>query len=305
MYKYLLNPKNWLIIIVYGLIRLLILLPYPVLMKLGTALGIIMYHLLKKGRQTIDINIRLCFPNLTHKERKKLIKKNMISYGKGLFETALSLWASDKKIARLYMINGLQHIFDAFDAERGFIILCAHFTMLELTGRMLSMSGKVAGHAMYHKFKNPLLNDLINKNREKYCDNVISNKNVAGIFKSLANNHGVWYAPDEDCRRSNKVFAPFFNVQAATTTATSRIAKISGTKVIPFFVYRKENNKGYVLNILHPLENFPSDDEYQDTLRINKLIENAVKQHPDQYIWMRRRFRTRPKGEPDIYPKKQ
>ena len=83
MYKYLLNPKNWPIIIVYGLIRLLILLPYSVLMKLGTLLGIIMYYLLKKGRQTIEINIRLCFPHLQPKEQQKLVKANMISYGKG------------------------------------------------------------------------------------------------------------------------------------------------------------------------------------------------------------------------------
>jgi KDO2-lipid IV(A) lauroyltransferase len=302
MYKYLLNPKNWLIIIVYGLIRLLILLPYPVLMKLGTLIGVLMYHLLRKGRKTIEINIKLCFPHLSLKEQQKLVKKNMISYGKGLFETTLSWWAPDKKIANLYTINGLQDGYNAAKNSRGIILLCAHFTMLELTGRMLSMQVKIPGHAMYRKFKNPLLNHLINKNREKYCNNMISNKNVAGIFKSLANNHGVWYAPDENCR-NNMVFVPFFGVPAATTTATSRIAKISGSKVIPFFVYRKENDKGYVLNILPALDNFPSGDEYQDTFRINKLIEDAVKQHPDQYIWMRRRFRTRPQGEPDIYPK--
>lgn len=305
MYKYLSKPKNWPIFIGYGLIRLLLLLPYTVLMKLGTLLGKIAYYTLRKNRKIIEINIHLCFPNLNKQEQQKLVKANMISYGKAIFETTLALFASDKKISKLYTINGAQNALDALEKKRGVILLCGHFTTIELTGRMLGMNDhEKRSCIVYRKPRNPLINHIITKYRKKYCAKLLSNKKISESLNILKNNCLLFYAPDEN-RRSSMVFAPFFEVPAATTTATSRIAKITGAKIIPFFAYRKNDDSGYVINILPALENFPSENTLADATKINQLIENAAKQHPDQYMWVLKRFRTRPPGEPEIYPKKR
>ncbi|MGD9153263.1 MAG: LpxL/LpxP family Kdo(2)-lipid IV(A) lauroyl/palmitoleoyl acyltransferase [Gammaproteobacteria bacterium] len=305
MYKYLSNPKNWPIFIGYSLICLLTLLPYPILMKLGTLLGKAAYYILRKNRKIIEINIKLCFPNLNKSERQKLVKTNMISYGKAIFETALALFAPDKKITNLYTISGLENVFDALDKKHGVILLCGHFTTIELTGRMLGMNDREKRTCVvYRKSKNNLINHIITKHRKKYCAKLLSNKKISESLRALKNNCILFYAPDEN-RRNSMVFAPFFGVPAATTTATSRIAKISGAEIVPYFTYRKTDDSGYVINILPAFKNFPSENTLADANRINQFIENAVKQHPDQYMWILKRFRTRPPGEPEIYPKKR
>lgn len=305
MYKYLSNPKNWPVFFGYGLIRLLILLPYPILIKLGTLLGNIAYYTLRKNRKIIEINIHLCFPNLNKQEQQKLVKANMISYGKAIFETALALFASDKKISKLYIINGAENVLNVFNQKRGVMLLCGHFTTIELTGRMLGMNDhEKRSCIVYRKTRNHFVNHIITKHRKKYCAKLLSNKKISESLNILKNGYLLFYAPDEN-RRNNMVFAPFFEVPAATTTATSRIAKITGAKVVPFFAYRKADDSGYIINILPALENFPSENTLADATKINQLIENAIKQYPDQYMWVLKRFRTRPPGEPEIYPKKR
>jgi Kdo2-lipid IVA lauroyltransferase/acyltransferase len=113
-----------------------------------------------------------------------------------------------------------------------------------------------------------------------------------------------WYAPDQDYGIKHSVFVPFFGVQAATVTGTARIAELGKAVVIPFTHYRDEHNC-YHLVIDAALQNYPTGDDVADATRINEILEKAIAKQPDQYLWVHRRFKTRPLGEPSLYPKKK
>jgi Kdo2-lipid IVA lauroyltransferase/acyltransferase len=302
--KNLLQPKNWLLYLTYLIVRLLLLLPYSILMYIGSALGLLAFYTFRGRRNIAETNISLCFPQLNAKQQKQLVKANMISSGKTLFETAMAYWSPDKKMIGLYEIEGLNNLEKALEAKHGVILLSAHFTMLDLAVRMLNITLDKPAHMMYRKHNDPFIESFIHKGRIKHCGKTIGKKDVGGILESLANNNAIWYAPDQNFKY-HMVFAPFFGIQAATVTGTTRLASESNAKVVPFFFYRKPNNEGYTLEFQPALENFPCGDKYQDTVRINQLIEEAVKKHPEQYLWTHRRFKTRPPGEPLIYPKKK
>jgi KDO2-lipid IV(A) lauroyltransferase len=137
--------------------------------------------------------------------------------------------------------------------------------------------------------------------RERHVQRAIDRRDVRGILRALRSNEPVWYAPDQDYGREHSVFVPFFGVPAATITATSRLARLSGAPVVPFFQYRLPDAGGYLLRIEPPLADFPSADLEADAARVNALIEARVRDHPEQYLWSHRRFKTRPRGSPSVY----
>lgn len=307
MKKDLLNPKNWGLILLFVIARILVLLPYLVLMKIGKFFGLLLYFFMKKRLEIVRINIKLCFPELNAQEQEALVKANMVSYGKAIFEFLLAFLAPDKKIAGLYHTEGSEHLQEALKANKGVILLCAHFTPLELAGRMGSMSipnMKEKLYVMYRQHKNALLEDFVVTRRSRYAKGLIPKTKVLRMLKILRNNNAIWYAQDQNVN-NNMVFAPFFGILASTTTALSRITKITGARVVPFLFYRKTDDSGYGLKAFPALENFPSGDDVVDATKINQLIEGWVKEHPDQYLWIHRRFKVRPPGELPIYPPKK
>jgi KDO2-lipid IV(A) lauroyltransferase len=121
---------------------------------------------------------------------------------------------------------------------------------------------------------------------------------IKGIKKMVP----TWYAPDQNFPGERNVFAPFFGVQTATITASSRLAQSSGAAMLPFYPERKKDGSGYILWIDPPLADFPSGDDVKDATAVNASIEKSVLLQPDQYVWIHQRFKTRPQGEPPIYP---
>ena len=122
------------------------------------------------------------------------------------------------------------------------------------------------------------------------------------MLSSLKQGNAVWYAPDQDFGALHSVFAPFMGITCATLTAPARLAKMSGAPVVPFFPQRLDDGSGYRLLLLPALENFPSQDDVADATRINAVIETAVRRAPEQYLWLHRRFKTRPANEAPLYP---
>ena len=110
----------------------------------------------------------------------------------------------------------------------------------------------------------------------------------------------VWYAPDQDYGTAHAVFVPFFGIPAATITATSRIAKMGKAAVIPCAHYRLPGGR-YEIEFGAPLDGFPSGDEEADTARINQTIEHYVRKHPEQYLWVHKRFKHQPPGQAKLY----
>ena len=265
---------------------------------LGNLLGRFGYHLIPRRRHIAEVNLGLCFPELTDDGRKRLVKRHFASLGVGLLMSGFAWWARDAKLRPLARIEGLEHLEQALKQGRGAILLSAHFTDLELTGRLLSLHHPFA--VMYRRHENPVIEQAFSKNRQHRFSAAIPRDDIRSMVRTLRNNHAVWYAPDQSFRGPNSTLAPFFGIPAATNTGTSRLAKVAGSPVLLFVGYRLPGNQGYRLVIQPPLQDFPTEDPQADAARINGLIEQAVNLAPEQYLWIHRRFKKRP-GLADPY----
>lgn len=275
-------------------------LPYRWQARLGRALGRIMAWAPSRRRRIAAVNLRLCFPELSESQRDALLREHFASLGMSLIETAMAWWTPDARLRLLTHLEGLQHLSDALRPGKGAILLCAHFTTLEIGSRLLLLAG-ARFHAMYRTHRNPLFESIMKRAREKHCEKAIASDDVRGLLQSLKENVPVWYASDQNYGHKHSVFAPFFGIPAATNTAPVRLAKISGAPIVPFFIERLAHDQGYRLILLPALQNLPLDDPENAMMRIHQLIEQHVRNAPDQYLWVHRRFKDRPPGEADFY----
>lgn len=195
-------------------------------------------------------------------------------------------------------VEGLEHLQESIKQGRGAILLGSHFTDLELSGRLFILNHPTA--VMYRRHENPVIEWAFSCNRQRNFIAAIPRDDIRQTVRTLKQNHPVWYAPDQSFKGRNNTLAPFFGTPASTNTGTSRLAKISRAPVLMFNCYRLPGNQGFRLIYHPPLLNFPSNDIQQDATRINGLIEEAVRQAPEQYLWIHRRFKKR-KGLPDPY----
>ncbi|HED52289.1 MAG TPA: LpxL/LpxP family Kdo(2)-lipid IV(A) lauroyl/palmitoleoyl acyltransferase [Gammaproteobacteria bacterium] len=294
-----LAPRFWLTWLMFGALRLIILLPYRWQMRAGRLIGRLALHLTHRRRHIAEINLALCFPEKTPQQRLALLKAHFDSLGCGVVETALCWWGSDRQLHGITRLVGLEHLRAAQSKGKGVILLSAHFTTLELGGRLLARHTPF--HVLYRRHKNPLFESVMRRSRERRFDKAIARDDMRGLLASLKDGMPVWYAPDQNHGGSQSVFAPFFGVPASTLTTPSRLAKISGAAVVPFYQTRLADGSGYLLTLCPALENFPSENALQDATRLNALLESVIREMPEQYLWVHRRFKTRPEGERSPY----
>lgn len=296
-----LHPKYWLLWLGLGLLYLIALLPYPVLLWLGHVLGRLMYWGASKRRHIVQRNLELCYPDLTFAERNKLVKANFASMGIAFFEMAMSWWWPKKRLAKLAHIEGLEHLQAAQEQGKGVILTAIHFTTLEIGAALLGQKQTIDG--MYRQHKNPVFDYVQRRGRERHNQDSIAleREDVRGMLKQLRQGRAIWYAPDQDYGIKQSIFVPLFKQQAATVTATSKFARLGRALVIPMTQVRMPNAKGYKIVIQPALENFPTEDEYADCLRINQWVEQTIEHQVDQYLWAHRRFKSRPEGQPKLY----
>jgi KDO2-lipid IV(A) lauroyltransferase len=289
-------PRHWPSWLAIGLLRLAALLPWPLLMALGGGVGRLIKLFSRRRVAIADINLQLCFPQMSAAERQRLISENFSAMGKGLMEVAMGWWWSHDRVERrLLGVEGEENL--PADNERGTIFLTAHFSSLELSGRYLGH--RCASHAMYRPNENPVIQEMFERHRTRHTLGIIARDDVRSMIRALKAGEGVWFAPDQNYAHKGKVFADFMGVPAATHTATSRFAKTTAARVVPFVLFRERN--GYRLRIEPAFENFPSDDVQQDTQRINDLYAEWVRVAPEQYNWIHRRFKTQPDDQPSPY----
>jgi len=292
-------PRCWPTWLGCALLWCVIRLPFAWQLATGRLFGYGIYLFGAKRRQVTRINIELCFPELTNHERRRLVRAHFAALGIAVIEIALGWWGSKRKLEKLVTIHGLDNLEKALQEGKGVLLLSAHFTTLEIGGRLLSLYAPF--HVLYRRHKNPVIEFLILKYRTRLYENAIERGDLRTMIKSLRNNRPVWYAPDQDFGSDNSIFVPFFGVPAATLTATSRLAGATGARVVPFFQARLPGSRGYRLTLLPALEQFPGTSIETDTRRIVALIEDRIREAPEQYIWAHRRFKTRPPGEKPVY----
>lgn len=279
--------------------RALARLPVGAQLRLGRALGLALAPFARERRRIARINLRLCFPELDPAARRRLLRAHFASLGAGAFEIALSWWAPARRLRGRAEIEGLEHLQAALARGRGVILLSAHFTSLEIGGRLLALHAPF--HVLYREHKNPAFESVMRRARARHFEKAIPREDMRGLLRSLKENRAVWYAPDQNYGGEHSVYVPFFGVPAATITTTSRIARISGAAVVPFFPRRLERGRGYRLTIYPALEDFPGEDPAADAARINRIIEAEILNAPEQYLWVHRRFKTHPDGKNVLY----
>ena len=279
---------------------LLAWLPYRALVPLGQLMGRVLYLASPGRREIARTNLGLCFPQLCAEDRERLLRAHFASLGMAVCETAMALFWSDRRLAPLVHAEGLEHLQAALARGNGVILLTCHMTHLEVSGHLLALHQTIS--LMYRKHKNPLMDEVIRTSRAARAHGTVERDDVRGMLRELKRGHAVWYAPDQNYGGTSQVvFVPFFGVPALTVTTTARLAQMTGAAVVPFFPQRLPGSRGYRIRLLPAMESFPTADEVADTRRVTAMIEDAVRAAPEQYLWVHRRFKTRPAGEERIY----
>ncbi len=276
-------------------------LPFFVLLSIGKTLGRLAFKFRSSRKSIAERNIELCFPDLSSAERDKMVREHFVNLGIAIMEIGIAWWWSPKRFSRLLQIEGADNLVDA--SKSGVLLLGIHYTTLEIgAAAATTVYDKVDG--MYRAHGNPVYDYVQARGRvSKSCGDTIvyERKDVRGCLRALKSGRVLWYGPDQDYGLGSGLFAPFFGIQAATVNATARFAQKSGAAVVPFTHIRLPGTKGYKVTFYPALDNFPIGDDLQDAITINTLVEAFVRLKPEQYLWVHRRFKSRPKGEKDFY----
>ncbi|HEY4369888.1 MAG TPA: LpxL/LpxP family Kdo(2)-lipid IV(A) lauroyl/palmitoleoyl acyltransferase [Steroidobacteraceae bacterium] len=297
-----LHPRYWPTWLALGTLRLFEPLPFAVLIWLGRRVGGLLVRLPLGFVRIARRNLELCFPDMPLAQREHILREHFRSIGIGLFETAICWWGSNSRIRELTTLVGEEHLQAALARGRGVILLSAHFTTLEMGAG--AMCTRMPTSIMYRPTRNAVLESFLMRSRSLKTKRAIQRDDVRTLITALKNNEPVWYAPDQSYRKKGAQMVPFFGIPAATNTATSRLARMTGAAVLPYFPERLPGSQGYRVTIGPPLEDFPSEDPVADAERFNRLIEAHVRKVPEQYLWIHRRFKGLTAEDPDYYRKK-
>lgn len=292
------HPRYWPTWIGIALLRLCALLPYRAMMAVGRTLGRLAMPLAAHRRGIVLTNLRLCFPELSEDARRTLAHRHFAALGMAAMDFAIAWWWSDHRLYRWVQVEGREHIEQAIARGKGVIFLTAHFTSIEISGRVLA--DICPALPMYRPNANPLLERIMVRNRERHVERTIPRSDVRLMVRTLKEGKGVWFAPDQNFGAKGGVFAPFFGIPASSNSSLSRFAGMTGATVVPFVVLRRPEG-GYRMIALPALEPFPSGDNVADAAAYNTITEGWIRQAPEQYNWLHRRFKKRPPGEPPLY----
>lgn len=275
------------------------LLPFPFIVAIGNVVGLLLYLLAGARRRIGTINLKLCFPELGDEERARLLRAHFMMFGRGLIERSILWWSSAERINRLIHVEGSEH-FEAIK-DKSSILLVPHFVGLDIGGQWITQRTDIV--CMYSNQKSPYLTQLLKEKRARFGNQLLCSRQqgLRPILKGMRAGHPFIYQPDQDQGVKDGTFVPFFGIPAATMTSVPRIAQMTGAKVVPAITRVLPGSRGYVLTFYPPWENYPSGDDIADTRRMNAFIEERVREMPEQYFWLHKRFKTRPEGEKRFY----
>lgn len=293
------HPRYWLTWLGIFSLTLAAYLPWPVKYWLGRQLGKLGLLVAKSRRHITEVNISLCFPEQSPAEQRQLVKDIFIANGIGMLESAFAFVCGASSLKPRLKLAGQEYLEAQLNQGKGVLLLGMHASTLDLGGAVLGHFYPI--DTIYKPHKNPVFNRFIEKGREGYTEEQIASKDLKTLVKRLRQGKVVWYSPDQDFGRQASVFAPFFGVPAASLTMTARIARMAKVAVVPVNCVREADNS-YTLKFLPALENFPSGDDLADATQVNATIEQMLKPNLEQYLWLHRRFKTRPNpDDPSVY----
>jgi KDO2-lipid IV(A) lauroyltransferase len=282
-----------------ALIWLLHFLPLPLLSRLGSALGILLYAVAHARRRVVATNLRLCFPELDDAGRLALARRHLRAFGRSLLEHGVLWWGSKARIQRMVRVEGVEH-WQAV-ANRPVIWLAPHFVGLDMGGARIITEWR--GASMYSQQKDAVFDRILLHGRSRFVKPVLFARQdgIRSVVKTIREGIPFYYLPDMDLGARDSVFVPFFGVPTATVTGLSRLAQLGRAVIVPAVTRQLAPGAGYELRFYPAWENFPSGDVEADTRRMNAFIEERVREMPEQYYWLHKRFKTRPPGEVSPY----
>jgi len=282
-----------------ALIWLLHFLPLVVQARLGAGLGSLLYMLARRRRNVVLTNLRLCYPELPNDRREQIARDHFRAFGRSLLEHGILWWGAKTDVQNLVRIEGLEHWRDVTD--RPVILLAPHFIGLDMGGIRLAAEFRL--NSVYSRQKSAAADAIFIHGRTRFGQTTLFARQdgIRPMIRSLKSGEPFYYLPDMDLGARDSVFAPFFGVQAATITGLSRIAGLAGAVIVPCITRQLAGGAGYVVKLYPAWRDFPSGDPVADARRMNAFIEERVREMPEQYYWLHKRFKTRPAGEPNPY----
>ncbi len=300
--KSLLKPSAWPYWLFLGILWSIVQMPYAWFMRVGRCLGYLASFIPHYNRTVTLINLKLCFPEKTAKERMALMRQSYQSLMMAMLETAFSCFASKKRFQGLLHCHNPDFL-KACEGH-GVLIVVPHYHVLEIVGRLISMEVPSLS-AVYRPHRKPVIEYVNKTHLASSFKSIIPRTNGRAMIRLLRDGGHLLFLPDIDAGKKQSVFANFFNIPTASVASVPKLVALGKAKVIFAHAYRRPDLSGYELSFSQPLDNYPSEDVLYDVERVNFEMEKLIRQHPEQYLWQYRRFRTRPSGEPDFYPKKK
>ncbi|MCW5667579.1 MAG: lipid A biosynthesis acyltransferase [Piscinibacter sp.] len=276
-------------------------MPLAAQAAVGRALGWLLYRLARSRRKVALRNLELCLPELDAAARERLAREHFAWLGRSLLERGLLWWAPRERLKRLIRVEGEVDL--AERSERPVMWLVPHFLALDVAGAAVLLFQKRRGASIYQQQSNPVMDEVMRRGRLRLGNAVIFPRSDSAkpLIKEIRQGTGFFNLPDMDFGAKDAAFVPFFGVPAATLLAPSRMAKLLDMVVQPVIAEMLPGGQGYRVRFLPPLEGFPSEDALADTARLNRWIEEQIRANPAQYLWVHKRFKTRPEGEASLY----
>ena len=285
--------------IIFFLLWIAHFLPYRALVVIGNVVGVLVFWLIRERRHVTRVNLEKCFPEKSSAERERLARAHFRAFCRTFVDRALLWWAPRARIERLIRIEGLEHLHALGGAP--VILFVPHFVGLDAGGTRLTC--EINAVSMYANQRDAKFSELLMRGRTRFGDQrlVSRQEGIRATISAMRAGRPFYYLPDQDYGPRDAIFVPFFGVPAATVPGLSRIAQVAGARVLPCVTQILPGDAGYLLRIEPAWDNFPTEDLAADTRRMNEYIERRVLEMPEQYLWMHKRFKTRPPGEPGFY----
>jgi KDO2-lipid IV(A) lauroyltransferase len=285
-----------------GLVWLLHWLPLEMQAAIGRGLGGVLHRFGRSRREVALRNLELCMPELSLPARQALVQDHFGWLGRSLLERGLLWYASTDRLRRLIHVEGDVHL--AENSDRPVMWLVPHFMALDVAGASTQLFQKRWVASIYQAQSNTVLDRAMRQGRLRFGGGEVFSRfeSALPLVRVVKKRQAAFFnLPDMDFGSKDAAFVPFFGVPAATLLAPSKLARSLNMQVQPVVAEALPGGQGYRVRYLPAWTDWPTDDAEADTRRMNEWIETEIRRNPAQYLWVHKRFKTRPPGQPPVY----
>ena len=291
--------------IVWLWVKTIGLLPRPLARAKGIVLGLIVYLLFGRLRRVGMRNLALAFPAMNRRERRRILRGTYISLGRQLAEVCLFPRYTRENVSEIVVYEGFENFGRAYARRKGVLFLTAHLGAWELSAFAHSLQGHPLAIVM-RSLDNARVDRLIQSYRTTHGNRTVDKDDfVRGLLAAMRDGETVGILMDTNMTPPQGVFVDFFGIPACTASGLARIALRTDAAVVPAFTVWDAKLRKYILRFDAAVELVRTGDDQADvvanTAKFTKVIEDYIRRYPDQWLWVHRRWKTRPEGQPSLY----